>query len=72
MQSAVGFLITTLLQMYQSIFRLKKLEIRLRFNRIMAMSLWLHFFGPPCTPIDDLQGANARISSVAEYTEVKI
>jgi len=28
---------------------LKKIENRLRFDRIMAMSLWPHFFGPPCT-----------------------
>jgi len=26
----------------------KKIENRLRFGRIMAMSLWPRFFGPPC------------------------
>jgi len=26
----------------------KKIVNRLRFDRIMAVSLWPHFFGPPC------------------------
>jgi len=26
----------------------KKVVNRLRFDRIMAMSLWPYFFGPPC------------------------
>jgi len=27
----------------------KKIENRLRFDKIMAVSLWLHFFDSPCT-----------------------
>ena len=30
------------------IFQWKKFWTRLRFNRIMVISLWPHFFGPPC------------------------
>jgi len=48
MQELVGFLITTLLQIYQGIFQWKKFLFRLRFDRIMAMSLRPHFFGSPC------------------------
>jgi len=36
MQGMVGFLITSLLQIYQ----VKNFVNRLRFDRIMAMSLW--------------------------------
>ena len=27
---------------------MKKIENRLRFDGVMATSLWPHFFGPPC------------------------
>ena len=39
---------TTLLKIYLGIYLWKKLANRLRFDRIVAMSLWPHFFGPPC------------------------
>jgi len=42
-QGAVWFLITTLLQIYQVFLQLKSFETRFRFDKIMAMSLWLHF-----------------------------
>jgi len=48
MQEVIGFLITGLLQIYQEIFQWKKLVNWLRFDRIMAMSLWRHFFAPLC------------------------
>jgi len=47
MQVAVGLLITTLLQIYQGIFQRKKIKNQLRFDRIMAMSLWPHFLAHP-------------------------
>ena len=47
MQRMVGFLITGLLQIYEGIFLWIIVVNRLRFHRIMAMSLWHHFFGPP-------------------------
>ena len=52
MQGVVEFLITTLLQIYKEmeIFQWKNCENRLGFDRIMAMSLWPYFFGPPCKP----------------------
>jgi len=49
MQALVEFLIASLLQIYQGIFQRKKIENRLRFHRIIAMSLWLDFFGLPCS-----------------------
>ena len=44
MQSLVGYVIT----IYKKIVHWKTLENRLRFDKVMAMSLWLYFFGPPC------------------------
>jgi len=45
MQGKVGFVIMNLLQIYQW----KDSVNRWRSDRIMAMSLWPHFFNPPCT-----------------------
>jgi len=45
LQGVVRFLTMTLLQIYQGILRWKKTVNRLRFDRIMAMSLRPHFFG---------------------------
>jgi len=47
MQGVVGFLITTLLQIYQGIFQWKNCQNQLRFDRIMAVSLWSHFLAHP-------------------------
>ena len=47
MQRVVVFLITSLLQIYQGIFQSKSFVKRLRFDRIMAMSLWPHFLAQP-------------------------
>jgi len=44
MQGMVGLLITSLLQIYQRIFQRKHFVNRSRFDRIMAMRLWPHFF----------------------------
>ena len=44
MQGAVGLLIAVYLQIYQGISQLKKFLNRLRFDRIMVMSLWPRFF----------------------------
>jgi len=44
MQGVMGFLITTL----QRNLPVKKCENQLRFDRSMTMSLWSHFFYPPC------------------------
>jgi len=46
-QGLVGFLITTSLKIYQEIFQWKRLENWLKFDRIMAMSLWPHFLAHP-------------------------
>jgi len=46
MQGAVGFLISTWLQIYQGIFQWKKILNRLGIDRIMIMSLWPRFFRP--------------------------
>jgi len=43
--------ITNLLHNFQGIFQWEKSENRLRFDRIMATSLWSHVFGPSCTII---------------------
>ena len=43
MQGAVGFLITTLVHIYYWIIQWKNIENQLRFDSIMAMSLWPHF-----------------------------
>jgi len=50
MHGVVRFLVTSFLQIYPGIFQWKFYFSwnRLRFDRIMAMSLWPHFFGPPC------------------------
>jgi len=47
-QRVLGFTITALLQIYQEISSEKNSINRLRFDRIKAMSLRSHFFGPPC------------------------
>jgi len=39
LQGVLGFLITSLLQIYEGIFQWKKIENRLRFDRITAVSL---------------------------------
>jgi len=49
MQGVVGYLITTLLQIYKGILKRKNVENQLRFDRIIAMSLSPHFFGPRYT-----------------------
>ena len=46
MQGVVRLLITTLLQIYYSIFQRKHFENPLRFERIMAMRLLPRFYGP--------------------------
>ena len=43
MQGVVEFLITSLLQIYQGILQWQTFVNRLRFERIMAKSLWPHF-----------------------------
>jgi len=48
MLRAVEFLVTDLLQICQGILQCKNIENRSRFYRIMATSLWSHFFGLPC------------------------
>ena len=40
-QGVVRFLVTTMLQIYREIFQRKQFENQLRFDIIMAMSLWL-------------------------------
>ena len=40
---------------------MKIFENRLRFDRIMAVSLWAHFFGPPCRFIG-VNGEEAGVS----------
>jgi len=57
MQGVLGFLITTVLQIYKEIFQWIKSENRLRFNRIIATSLWPHFFGPPVMYVGSLRDA---------------
>jgi len=48
MKGMVGLAITNLLQIYQGILQWKKIENRLRFDRVMAMSLIVaSLFGPP-------------------------
>jgi len=61
MRSMVGFLITTLLQIYTKISVTQYFENRLRFDRTMAMSLW-PVFGPPCT--SEKTARNAAINFV--------
>ena len=51
MQGVIGFLITSLLQIYLENFPLKNFKNDIRFDRIMAMNLWPHFFRPFCTPL---------------------
>jgi len=46
MQGTVGVLISVYLQIYHGILQLKFFD-RLRFDRIMVMSLWPRFFGSP-------------------------
>jgi len=40
----VAVLVTNSMQVYQGIFQGNSFVNRLRFERIMAMSLWPHFF----------------------------
>jgi len=54
MQGVVGFLIKTYVKFTKESFT-KKFLYRLRFDRIMAMSLWPHCFGPPCMSVCLLQ-----------------
>jgi len=54
MQGVVGFLIKTYVKFTKESFT-KKCLYRLRFDRIMAMSLWPHCFGPPCMSVCLLQ-----------------
>jgi len=42
-QGTAGVLITSLLQVYLR----KTSKSQLTFDRVMAMSLWPHYFGPP-------------------------
>ena len=49
MQDLLGFLMTTLLQITTESFSEKKTENRLKFDRIMSVSLWSQFFGPLCS-----------------------
>ena len=44
MQGVVGLLVTSLLQ----ILPVKKIVNRLRFDKIMVISVCPHFFAPPC------------------------
>jgi len=50
MQGVVGFLMSVYLQIYPRNIPVKCFLNRLRFDRIMVMSLWPHFFGPPSRP----------------------
>jgi len=43
-QGVVAVLVTNSMQVYQGIFQGNSFVNRLRFDRIMAMSLWPHFF----------------------------
>ena len=47
MHGAVGFLICIKLQIYQGIFQWKSFVNRLKFDRIMVMSLWPRFLARP-------------------------
>ena len=47
MQRMVGFLVTTLLQIYKGILQWNTYEDRLAFDRIMAVSLRSHFLAHP-------------------------
>ena len=58
-EGMVGFLIQSLLQIYQGIFQWKNFVNRLRFDRIMATRLWPHLFGPPYT------ASSVQLSSAA-------
>jgi len=62
-----GSLVTTLLQIYSGIFRWKSFENRLRFDRIMAMSLVCSFC-PPCMTLI----FNTRRTMVMSHTHAKI
>ena len=44
-----GILITIYCKFTQEPSGEKKLENWLKFDRILAVDLWPHFFGPPCT-----------------------
>ena len=48
MQGVVRPIITTLLQIYYRIYQSENLENRLRFNRIVAMSLMRSFLASAC------------------------
>jgi len=59
-QGGVRFLITTLLQIYQG-----KIVNQLIFDRIMARSLWPHFFGPLCTFLHKISHNNKELAAAA-------
>jgi len=76
MQGVVGFLITSLLQIYQGILQWKKPENQSCFDRIMAMSLCPLFLAHPvgrlnpaavCTSIDKRMRQETSASEDAEY-----
>ena len=60
----MGFSVTNLLQIYQGIFQWKHFVNRLRLGRIMAVSLWPRFFGPPCMSASRQPVCGARQSEV--------
>jgi len=52
-------------------FPVKEIFKRFRFDRIMVMSLWPHFFGPPCRRIlMTSYVSNARRYAIAVYAVV--
>ena len=73
MQYLVGFLVTTLLQICYRICQWNFLENRLRFDRIMAMSLWRRFFCPPCRSHSKVKMAGAFVArhSTADWNHAR-
>jgi len=70
MISVMWFLITTLLQIYYRMFRWKKIENQLRFDKIVAMNLWPHFcptykFARRCCGFTAERSAGRRCLSIA-------
>jgi len=43
-------------------------ENQLRFDRIVAMSLWPHFFGPPCRLIEIDSGVGVKYKTLLSLT----
>jgi len=60
MQEVVGFLITIYCNFTQ-VSSGEKIVKRLRLDRTMAMSLWPHIIGPPCSLLLALALLNVRI-----------